>query len=167
MNWIGSVKNNAKYRMLESVGMIEKSLAQLNDDETWEKPNSQLNSMANLLLHLSGNIRQYIISSLGEVADSRQRDQEFSQAQDQTKSTLLREFKATVDEAIAVIENCREDQLLQKREVQGFELDGLGIIMHVVEHLSYHTGQIAFWVKYRKEIDLGFYEGYNLNSLNP
>ena len=167
MNWIVSVKENAKYRMQESVRMIEKSLAQLNDDEIWEKPNSQLNSMANLLLHLSGNIRQYIISSLGERPDIRQRDQEFSQAQDQTKSALLKEFKTTIEEATAVIENCREDQLLKKREVQGFELDGLGIIIHVVEHLSYHTGQIAFWVKYRKEKDLGFYEGQDLNSLNP
>ena len=167
MNWIVSVKENATYRIQESVRMIEKSLAQLNDDETWEKPNSQLNSMANLLLHLSGNIRQYIISSLGERPDIRQRDQEFSQAQDQTKSALLKEFKTTIEEATAVIGNCREDQLLKKREVQGFELDGLGIIIHVVEHLSYHTGQIAFWVKYRKEKDLGFYEGQDLNSLNP
>ncbi len=167
MNWIVSVKENATYRIQESVRMIEKSLAQLNDDEIWEKPNSQLNSMANLLLHLSGNIRQYIISSLGERPDIRQRDQEFSQAQDQTKSALLKEFKTTIEEATAVIGNCREDQLLKKREVQGFELDGLGIIIHVVEHLSYHTGQIAFWVKYRKEKDLGFYEGQDLNSLNP
>ena len=167
MNWSESIKENAKYRIQESVRMIEKSLAQLNDDEAWEKPNSQLNSMANLLLHLSGNIRQYIISSLGGNPDIRQRDQEFSQAQNQTKSFLLKEFNATVDEAIAVIENCPEEQLLLKHEVQGFELDGLGILMHVVEHLSYHTGQIAFWVKYRKEKDLGFYEGHDLNSLNP
>lgn len=167
MKWIVSVKENAKYRMQESVRMIEKSLAQFNDNETWEKPNPQLNSMANLLLHLSGNIRQYIISSLGKMPDTRERDMEFSQAQDQTKSELLKEFKSTINEAITVIENCEEDQLLRKSEVQGFELDGLGIIMHVVEHLSYHTGQIAFWVKYRKEEDLGFYEGHNLNSLNP
>jgi len=167
MKWIVSVKENAKYHMQESIRMIEKSLAQFNDDEAWEKPNSQLNSMANLLLHLSGNIRQYIISSLGEMPDTRERDLEFSQAQDKSKSALLEELKTTVEEAIAVIENCQEDQLLQKREVQGFEMDGLGIIMHVVEHLSYHTGQIAFWVKYRKEKDLGFYEGHNLNSLNP
>ncbi|NND16233.1 MAG: DUF1572 family protein [Eudoraea sp.] len=167
MKWIQSFKENTKYRMQESVGMIEKSLVHFTDEETWQKPNSELNSMANLLLHLSGNIRQYIISSLGEVPDSRARDLEFSQDQGETKEVLINEFKATVDEAINVIENCSEVQLLQKREVQGFELDGLGIILHVVEHLSYHTGQIAFWIKYCKEKDLNFFDGHDLNTLNP
>lgn len=167
MKWIASVKENAIYRMLDSIRMIEQSLSYFNDDETWQKPNAELNSMANLLLHLSGNIQQYIISSLGMLPDIRQRDLEFSTYKGQTKEEVLQELKTIVNKAIEVIETCEETELLRTREVQGFELDGIGIIMHVVEHLSYHTGQIAFWVKYCKEKDLGFYDGQDLNSLNP
>lgn len=167
MEWITSVKENARFRMLESVRMIEKSLVHVKDEEMWHKPNSKLNSMANLLLHLSGNIRQYIISSLGETEDFRDRDKEFNTRSDTGKQELLQNLTNTVHEALDVISKCTEEQLLRKREVQGFQLDGLGIVLHVVEHLSYHTGQIAFWVKYSKEEDLGFYTGHNLNQLNP
>ena len=167
MIWSTSVKDNAALRMRDSIRMIEKSLSYFNDDEAWHKPNAELNSMANLLLHLSGNIKQYIISSMGKVQDSRQRDLEFSTYKGQIKEEVLQELKATVNKAIEVIENCDDTELLRNREVQGFMLDGVGIIIHVVEHLSYHTGQIAFWVKYCKEKDLGFYDGQDLNSLNP
>lgn len=167
MEWIRSVKENARYRMLESVRMIEKSLIHVRDEDMWHKPNSKLNSMANLLLHLSGNIRQYVISSLGETADLREREKEFTKISDTGKQELLQAFKDTVQEALEVISICSEEELLRKREVQGFELDGLGIVLHVVEHLSYHTGQIAFWVKYSQEKDLGFYDGHDLNRLNP
>ena len=166
MEWIMSIKENARYRMLESVRMIDKSLVLISDEEMWHKPNSKLNSLANLLLHLSGNIRQYIISSLGENADLRERDKEFTVTSGKGKQELLQDFKDTVQEALDIISNCTEEQLLRKREVQGFRMDGMGVVLHVVEHLSYHTGQIAFWVKYNKEKDLGFYEGHDLNRLN-
>jgi len=167
MEWIDRFKESACYRMGESVRMIEKSMRHFNDEESWQKPNSELNSMANLLLHLSGNIRQYVISSLGEQPDVRVRDKEFSQVGGMTKSEILSDFKSIVQEAKDVIGTSTKEQLLREREVQGYQLDGIGIVMHVVEHLSYHTGQIAFWVKYRKEKDLGFYEGRDLNTLNP
>lgn len=167
MEWIDSFKENAVYFLRESVGMIEKSLAEFTDEETWHKPNPELNSMANLLLHLSGNIRQYVISSLGNEPDIRQRDLEFSKTEGPSKEALITDFKATVDQAISVIQQAPKEEFLRKRYVQGQEHDGIGIVIHVTEHLSYHTGQIAFWVKYRKGKDLDFYAGRDLNTLNP
>lgn len=167
MDGMSSFKENAVYYMGESLRMIEKSMAQLNDEEVWEKPGPELNSMANLLLHLSGNIRQYIISSLGGQPDTRQRDLEFSQSGGASTEKLLAGFRATVAEAVTVIRGLTEKELLCLREVQGMEQDGIGIVIHVVEHLSYHTGQIAFWVKYRKNLDLDFYAGRDLNKSNP
>ena len=167
MSGIKAFKENAVYYLQESVRMIERSLAELTDEEMWQKPNPELNSMANLLIHLGGNIRQYVISSLGQVQDTRERDLEFSQSSGKNKEELLADLKATVNEAIAVIEKASEAELHRKRSIQGMEHDGWGIVIHVVEHLSYHTGQIAFWVKYRKGIDLGFYDGRDLNALNP
>lgn len=167
MEGISSFKESAVYFLGESVRMIEKALAEFNDEEIWHKPSTELNSMANLLLHLSGNIRQYVISSLGQEPDTRQRDLEFSQTIGPSKEQLLADFKSTVDQAISIILAAPESELLRKRTVQGKEHDGIGIVIHVVEHLSYHTGQIAFWVKYQKAKDLDFYAGRDLNSLNP
>lgn len=157
---------NALYRMDESTRMIKKSLAEISEGELWEKPNESLNSIANLILHLCGNIRQYIISSLGETEDIRNRDLEFSTSQSVSRSEILAELEDTVDNAKRVIFDSSLDQLLKTRAVQGFSLSGVGVIIHVVEHYSYHTGQIAFWVKQLKNKDLGFYDGVDLKIKN-
>jgi cyclase len=157
---------NALYRMDESTRMINKSLDELTDDEVWKKPNASLNSIANLILHLSGNISQYIISSLGETEDNRNRDGEFIAISGLTKIELLQKLDDTVNTAKRVIFDATLDQFLKMRQVQGFAFSGVGVVLHTVEHYSYHTGQIAFWVKQLKNKDLGFYEGMDLNTKN-
>jgi uncharacterized damage-inducible protein DinB len=157
---------NALYRMDESTRMVSMSLAEISEDEVWQKPNDSLNSIGNLILHLCGNITQYVISSLGETEDTRNRNEEFSSNKMATKEELLIKLNATVDTAKRVIFDANEKQLLQVKSVQGFTFSGIGIIMHVVEHYSYHTGQIAFWVKQLKNKDLGFYDSQDLNIKN-
>ena len=75
-------------------------------------------------------------------------------------------LQQTTSEAIAVMESLDESALVKQYHVQGFQLSGIGIIIHVTEHYSYHTGQIAFWVKLLKNNDLGFYQNINLNVKN-
>ena len=157
---------NALYRMDENTRMIKKSLEDISEKELWQKPNGSLNSIANLLLHLSGNITQYIVSSLGENKDKRQRDLEFSVSGGLKKSEVLNKLEDTVETAKRVIFDATPEQLIKLRSVQGFSFSGVGIIMHAVEHYSYHTGQIAFWVKQLKNKDLGFYDGMDLNEKN-
>ncbi|MEO9893294.1 DinB family protein [Aurantibacter sp.] len=158
--------NNALYRMEENSRMIQKSLLEITEEEIWQKPNKSLNSIANLILHLCGNISQYIISSLGETEDERNRDLEFSANNGFTKDELLKKLEDTVGTAKRVIFDAKMEQLIKVRSVQGFSFSGVGIIIHAVEHYSYHTGQIAFWVKQLKNKDLGFYEGQDLNLKN-
>ncbi|MEA1785307.1 DinB family protein [Arenibacter sp. GZD96] len=160
------IKSAALYRMDESSRMIAIALKDLSDAKIWERPNGISNSIGNQLLHLCGNITQYAISSLGETLDTRDRDAEFTTVNGLSKAELLAKLEATVSKAKEVIENCSMDNLIRLRKVQGFELTGIGIIMHVVEHYSYHTGQIAFWVKQAKNKPLGFYEGTDLNNKN-
>ncbi|MBM1107001.1 DUF1572 family protein [Aurantibacter crassamenti] len=158
--------NNSLYRLDESTRMIQKSLKEVSEDEVWQKPNESLNSIANLILHLCGNISQYITSSLGETEDIRIRDLEFSASNSMTKEELLNKLEDTLDIAKRVIFDAKIEQLLKVRAVQGFSFSGVGVIIHAVEHYSYHTGQIAFWVKQLKNKDLGFYEGTDLNIIN-
>ena len=163
---IEELVKNALYRMDESTRMIKKSLSDISEDELWQKPNPSLNSIANLMLHLCGNISQYVISSLGETEDKRKRDAEFSATDGLTKAELLKKLEDVVDTAKRVIFDAKPDQLVKVRSVQGFSFSGVGVIMHAVEHYSYHTGQIAFWVKQLKNNDLGFYDGMDLNKKN-
>ena len=156
----------AIYRLEENTPRIEKCLNQLSEKEVWLKPNNASNSVGNLILHLCGNITQYIISSLGKQEDTRDRDLEFTTSGGYNKSELLSKLNSTVKQAVDIVKNLSEDELLRVRSVQAYELSGIGIIIHVVEHYSYHTGQIAFWTKLLKDKDLGFYAGIDLNTKN-
>lgn len=157
---------NALYRLDESTRMMQKSLAEVSEEEVWLKPNESLNSIANLILHICGNITQYLISSLGEAEDIRNRDIEFTSTEGLSKIELLTKLETTLDTAKRVIFDATQDQLLKIRSVQGFSFSGIGVIIHAVEHYSYHTGQIAFWVKQLKNKDLGFYDGIDLKIKN-
>jgi len=157
---------NALYRMDESTRMIQKSITDISEEEFWQKPNDSLNSIGNLIVHLCGNITQYIISSLGETEDLRNRDLEFSSSKNGTKSEIFNTLEETVAIAKRVIFDANQEQLLKIRSVQGFTFSGIGVIIHAVEHFSYHTGQIAFWVKQLKNKDLGFYDGIDLKIKN-
>ena len=153
----------ACYRMDESTRMLRTALDELPEADLWKRPNTASNSVGNLILHLCGNIRQYAISALGGAEDSRQRDAEFAARGGFDKAALLDNLLTTVTEARETIARADAENLLRERSVQGFLLSGMGIVLHVVEHYSYHTGQVAFWTKLLRDKDLGFYAGMDLN----
>ena len=157
---------NCCYRMDESVRMIEIAMEKFDETQVWQRPNSSLNSLGNLILHLCGNMTQYGIDSLKDQADRRDRDAEFDQEDGMTKAELLQQLRETVAEVKATFSNTDTERLLAHRKVQGFDFSGIGNIIHVVEHFSYHTGQIAFWIKQLKDTPLGFYDGQELNTKN-
>jgi len=151
----------------ESLPRIRKCVAELSDEDLWFRPNDQSNSVGNLILHLCGNVGQYLLSGLGGAPDVRERPKEFSERGPVPRAELLARLERTMAEAAKALDRLEPSTILEKRVVQGFDYDGVGILIHVVEHFSYHTGQIAYVVKARKAIDLGFYRGVNLNAKNP
>lgn len=163
---LNDYKINICFRMDENLRMVDLALKKVDDSELWQKPNSKLNSIGNLILHLCGNIVQYIHSGIGGLEDVRQRDAEFDTHHEIGKSQLLARLNKTVSEAKEYVHLTELDAYLRIREIQGFKLSGLGAVLHVVEHFSYHTGQIAFWVKYLKDEDLKYYDNLDLNILN-
>lgn len=157
---------NTGYRMNESLRMIKICLDKLPEDKIWLKPNESSNSIGNLMLHLCGNITQYGIASIKNEEDNRKRDEEFEATSGYTKAELIQKLSDTIDEAKRAFYEAPLDELLRKRFVQGFNFSGVGNIIHVTEHLSYHTGQITLWTKLLENKDLGFYDGVNLNVKN-
>ena len=158
--------NQSVYRINENTKRILKCLNEIEETETWQRSNENSNSIGNIILHLCGNITQYAISALGETEDIRMRGKEFSAKEGLTKNELSAKLGSIVDEALRIIKSLNEERLLKTYSVQGFDLSGIGIIIHVTEHYSYHTGQIAFWIKQLKNKDLGFYFGVDLNVKN-
>lgn len=157
---------NSCYRMDESLRMIKISLEKITEEELWKRPNGSLSSIGNLMLHLCGNMKQYGISSLKGIEDTRNRNLEFSIKGSFNKKELMVKLEKTVYEVKICFQNISKQRLLTRKKVQGYEFSGIGNIIHLVEHLSYHTGQIAFWVKQLKNEDLGFYDGQDLNTKN-
>jgi len=153
-------------RIKENPPRIKKCLALLSEEEFWRRPNPSSNSVGNLLLHLSGNIRQYAVSALGNILDERVRDIEFETEGGFSKEDLWKKLNSVIILAISTIKSTNNVGWLQKRKVQGFEFSGIGILIHVVEHLSYHTGQIAFYTKELKDKQVEFYARIDLNAKN-
>ena len=146
--------------------MLEIALSRLGPDQLWDRPNENSLSIGNQLLHLKGNITQYIISTLGQQADTRNRDLEFTTQEGMDLELLWTDLKNTLETAKRCIQKCPEALLLKEHSVQGFNLSGVDVALQAVEHLSYHTGQVAFWVKQLINAPLGFYEGLDLNTKN-
>ena len=148
----------------ESLPRIRTCLGRMTVEEIWARPNAQSNSVGNLVLHLAGNLRQYVIATLGAVPDVRERQKEFDAPGPMPTAELLDRLEKTMAEAAQVLDSIDPATLLETHRVQGFVESGLSILVHVVEHFSYHTGQIAYIVKSRKNVDLGFYRGKNLDA---
>jgi len=158
--------NTAIQYINENTVKLKACLDELEETDTWRRPNEHSNSVGNLLLHLSGNIRQWVISSLGNSGDNRQRETEFAADGGYTRSELKEKLFSTIEEAKAIIKNITLPEILKKRKVQAYYCSGIHIILHVTEHYSYHTGQIIFWTKLLKNKDLGFYAEVDLNTKN-
>jgi len=154
------------HRMEENTPKIIKCVDRLTEEQIWQRPNETSNSIGNMMLHLCGNITQYIISALGDEADIRERDKEFSAKDGFSRKELLLKLTDTLKRAVNVIRNTDGTRLMKIHSVQGFSYSGIGIIIHVTEHYSYHTGQIIFWTKQLTNKDLGFYANVDLNKRN-
>ncbi|MEO5817047.1 MAG: DinB family protein [Gemmatimonadaceae bacterium] len=126
---------------------IERCLATLPADALWRRADAESNCIGNLLLHLEGNIRQWIVSSVGGAPDHRQRASEFAATEGPDAATLFAALRVTLDEADAVIAALSADDLASRRTIQGRDVTVFDAVYHVVEHFSLHTGQIILLTK--------------------
>ena len=137
---------------------IERCLERLTDEQIWWRPNEQSNSIGNLLLHLSGNARQWIVCGVGGAADSRDRDAEFAQRSVLARGDLHSLLTRALAEVDATLAQFDPNQLLEHRTIQGSDVTVLEAILHVVEHFSMHVGQILYITKLLTAHDLHFYD---------
>ena len=142
----------------EYLSKIERCLETLTDEQLWWRANEQSNSIGNLLLHLSGNARQWIVVGLGGAVDQRRRQSEFDQRAVISKAELISRLKETLADVDAVLDGFDPALLLATYHIQASDVSALHAILHVVEHFSMHTGQIILLTKLLTESDLRFYD---------
>ena len=152
-------------RLQELTGRIETCLGMLDEERIWARGSKNENAIGNLVLHLCGNVRQWIVSGVGGPADVRTRDAEFAAQGGKSPRDLGAALRGTVTEAVQVIQAATAERLGQRTSIQGYDVSGLEAIYHVVEHFSGHTGQIIFATKMLTSRDLGFH--HHLRATDP
>lgn len=129
----------------------------LSSEQVWWRPNPASNSVGNLLLHLNGNVSQWLVASFNRQPDARNRPAEFAAPVQPSAAVLLNQLGETMQEAGVVLARLTEADLLSQYEIQGYRVSGLAAVYQVVEHFGQHLGQIIYITKMLRGEDLGFY----------
>jgi len=139
-------------------GRIQDCLGRLTPEQIWTRNSANENAVGNLVLHLSGNVRQWIGSGVAGLADHRERDAEFDARGGKEPAELSELLSARVAEVTAIIRAVPAARLTERITPQGHDVTVLEAIAHVVEHFAMHTGQVIFLTKMLTGQDLGYYQ---------
>lgn len=137
---------------------ILRCLDELEDDALWWRPNEESNSAGNLVLHLAGNVRQWIVAGIGGAPDARNRAAEFSERGPVPRKELVAAITSAVGDADATLATLDPARLGERLKIQMYDVTCLDALSHVVEHFAQHLGQIIYITKLRRGIDLRFYD---------
>jgi hypothetical protein len=141
---------------------LRSAVESLTDEQVWWRPNPASNSIGNLLLHLNGNVRQWMVASFNRLDDARDRPSEFTAEGELSGAMLLDRLGHTIDEAAKVLSRLTTADLLATYQIQGYDdICGLDAVYQVVEHFGMHYGQIIYITKMLQGRDLGFYRELN------
>jgi uncharacterized damage-inducible protein DinB len=144
-----------KLRQLsERIGVC---LSKLTAEQVWARKSANENAVGNIVLHLCGNLRQWIGHGVAGLPDIRERDAEFNATGGWDIPILRAQLEKTVSETVRVIEQVPPADLLTVVSIQKYSLPKMEAIYHVIEHFAEHTGQIIFATKLLTGNELGFY----------
>lgn len=153
----GLITKQAEHIMREVyLPRIVRCLEELSPEQIWWRPNPASNSVGNLVLHLMGNVRQWIMGGLGGAPDVRERDKEFAERGPLPRRVLVGRLRRTVKEACRVLRKLSAEDLAHDYSIQGFRVRGFAAAFHVAEHFSHHAGQIILMTKMLTGRDLEF-----------
>ena len=152
------LKRASEFILGDYLPKIERCLEKLTDEQIWWRANGESNSIGNLILHLCGNARQWIVCGVGAAPDARNRDSEFEQRDVIPRDELTALLRSTLSDVDTTLKSLDPSTLLESRKIQGNDVDILEAIFHVTEHFSMHAGQIFLLTKLLTATDLRFYE---------
>src|SRR4029077_13982679 len=125
------VERARDYLSSEYPAKLRITIAALPPDKLWWRPNEDSNSVGNLLLHLNGNIRQWIVAGVGDEAYERHRDQEFAAREGRPASELLTALERTLGDVDRILGGLSAERLAARCAIQGRDLTVLDAIFHL------------------------------------
>ena len=137
------VGSAAAHELDAALTRIKHCLGQLTDEQVWMRSEPGLNSIGNLILHLSGNLRQWIVAGVGGFPDTRNRPAEFAERGSIPKEELIRRLEGAVEEAKRVLAGVDAQHIVTPRRIQGFDVTGAAAIFDSVPHFRGHTQEIV------------------------
>ena len=146
----------AREQLAKATEVIRNCLGQLNDEQAQWRPHESMNSVGNLVLHLCGNVHQWIISGVGGEPDVRDRPKEFAERGPFDREELARQLDEVIRQADEVLGAVTPTQLLERRRIQGFETTGLSAIFDSVAHFKGHTQEMVCLARMQLSDDYRF-----------
>jgi len=148
----------SKWKLLDEYWPRMRSCVEsLTDEQVWWRPNDASNSIGNLILHLNGNVTQWLVAPFDHREDKRNRPAEFSEREAIPRAKLLEKLADTLQDVKEVLPRITESDLLATYHIKGYTVSGLHAVYQVIEHFGLHYGQIAYITKLLRGADLGFY----------
>jgi len=148
----------SRHKLLEQYWpRLRACVESLSDEQVWWRPHESSNSIGNLVLHLNGNVGQWLVASFNRMEDRRDRPVEFNAQGGISGAALLARLGTTMQQASEVLSRLTEADLLAPFDIQGYHVSGLDAVYQVVEHFGIHYGQILYITKMLRNEDLGFY----------
>lgn len=144
-------------KLRQLTARLQECAGGLSTDELWRRATEEQNSIGNLLLHLAGNVRQWIVAGIGGAEDIREREREFSTRGGMEAGELLARLEAVIEEAVGIIERLTPERLAERVRIQRYDLTVLEAVYHVVEHFSQHTGQVIVLARLATGANFDFY----------
>jgi hypothetical protein len=138
-----AVGRAANDEMHDALKRIRHCVDQLSQEQVWSRDGPAMNSIGNLILHLCGNVRQWIVAGMGGVPDARDRPAEFAERGPIAKAELLHRLEGVVIEATAALTRQTAADWLRTRRIQGYEVTGLAAVFNTVPHFRGHTQEIV------------------------
>lgn len=153
-------------KLQEYAAQITRCVRLLSDEQAWHRVNEHCNSVGNLLLHLRGNVTQWIVSGIGGRPFERDRPAEFAQRAALPTEPLISALNHAIRQACEIIKAQADARLAEPVNIQGYDTTVLAAIFHVVEHFAFHTGQIVTMTKQIRDVDLSLYDaqGHRLDQ---
>lgn len=135
---------------------VQRCLLELSDDQIWWREHESNNSVGNLVIHLVGNLNQFVLTTFGGAPDTRNKEREFSERNPVSKEELLRRLETTLRESDTILAQFNPERFSETTFLQGRERTYLEVLAIVLEHFALHTGQIIYIAKLKKGKDIKF-----------
>jgi uncharacterized damage-inducible protein DinB len=156
--WARELVTYARDKLARHLAQIARCLQLLTPDQVWHRTNDHTNSVGNLVLHLTGNVRQWLVGGLAGQPITRDRPAEFAQRTPLPPRQLLLNLDLVAQQALQILADVDDAALVRRYTIQDYDVTGVAAILHVVEHFSWHTGQIVHITKMLKNVDLSLYD---------